>query len=109
MKKKILITGATSGIGLNFFKKNLFKNYEFLLIGRNFSNIDNFLFNKKISRSSSISIWLICDCFEITTAYSVAKSVSGNPIKNKKSNFFMEWMQIGYASKSYSIKNFHLK
>ncbi len=48
MKKKILITGATSGIGLNFFKKNLFKNYEFLLIGRNFSNIDNFLFNKKL-------------------------------------------------------------
>ena len=53
MKKKILITGATSGIGFNFFKKNLLKNYEFYLIGRNFSNIDNFLLNKKFKSKVS--------------------------------------------------------
>jgi 3-oxoacyl-[acyl-carrier protein] reductase len=47
MKKNFLITGATSGIGFNFFKKNFKKNYNFFLIGRDFSNIDNFLRNKK--------------------------------------------------------------
>jgi 3-oxoacyl-[acyl-carrier protein] reductase len=47
MKKKILITGATSGIGLSFFKKNLIKNFEFYLVGRNFVNVKKFLKNKK--------------------------------------------------------------
>lgn len=47
MKKKILITGATSGIGLNFFKRNINKNYDFYLMGRNFFNIDKLLINKK--------------------------------------------------------------
>ena len=45
--KKILITGATSGIGLNFFKKNILKNFEFYLLGRNFNKIDELLNNKK--------------------------------------------------------------
>jgi NAD(P)-dependent dehydrogenase (short-subunit alcohol dehydrogenase family) len=45
--KKILITGATSGIGLNFFKKNILKNFEFYLLGRNFNKIDEILNNKK--------------------------------------------------------------
>ena len=48
MKKKILVTGATSGIGFNFIKRNILKNYEFYLMGRNFSKINNFLINKKI-------------------------------------------------------------
>ena len=39
MKKNILITGATSGIGLSFFKKNFSKNLEFYLIGRNFKKV----------------------------------------------------------------------
>ena len=47
MKKKILITGATSGIGFDFFKRNIQKNYEFCLIGRNFSEINKLLINKK--------------------------------------------------------------
>ena len=47
MKKRLLITGATSGIGLDFLKKNINKNYEFFLIGRNFSKIDSLIKNKK--------------------------------------------------------------
>jgi NAD(P)-dependent dehydrogenase (short-subunit alcohol dehydrogenase family) len=47
MKKKLLITGATSGIGFNFLKKNLSKDYEFYLIGRNFSNINKLIIKKK--------------------------------------------------------------
>lgn len=46
MTKNILITGATSGIGLNFLKKNINKRWNFYLIGRNFINIDKILINK---------------------------------------------------------------
>ena len=46
MKKNILITGATSGIGFNFLKKNIKKNYVFYAVGRNFSNIDKLINNK---------------------------------------------------------------
>ena len=46
MKKNILITGGTSGIGLNFLKKNIKKDYIFYIIGRNFSNIDKYINNK---------------------------------------------------------------
>ena len=41
MKKNILITGATSGIGLTFFKKNISKDLVFFLIGRNFKKINS--------------------------------------------------------------------
>ena len=34
--KNVLVTGATSGIGLDFVKKNLSKNYNLFLVGRNF-------------------------------------------------------------------------
>ena len=37
--KNILITGATSGMGLNFLKKNISKKLNFFLIGRNFNLI----------------------------------------------------------------------
>lgn len=47
MKKKFLITGATSGIGFNLLSKNILKNYEFYLIGRNFNNVDKLLIKKK--------------------------------------------------------------
>lgn len=46
MKKKFLITGATSGIGFNLLSKNILKNYEFYLIGRNFNNVDKLLIKK---------------------------------------------------------------
>lgn len=61
--KNILITGATSGIGLNFLKKNISKKLNFFLIGRNFSlikslknkyknkiNIINFDFTNNLSK-----------------------------------------------------------
>ena len=50
MKKKILITGATSGIGFSFVKKNIHKNYEFYFIGRNFSEINKFIKINKIKK-----------------------------------------------------------
>lgn len=46
MKKKFLITGATSGIGLNLLNKNVSKNCDFFLIGRNFNNINKLIKNK---------------------------------------------------------------
>ena len=45
--KNILITGATSGIGLIFLSKNISKNLNFFLIGRNFSLIKNLKINNK--------------------------------------------------------------
>ena len=50
MKKKILITGATSGIGLNFVKNIIKKNYEFYLVGRNFKEIKDFIKKNKIKK-----------------------------------------------------------
>lgn len=47
MKKNILITGATSGIGFSVFKNNIKKNLNFNLIGRNFDNINNIKISKK--------------------------------------------------------------
>jgi NAD(P)-dependent dehydrogenase (short-subunit alcohol dehydrogenase family) len=47
MKKNILITGATSGIGLSLFKKNISRDLEFYLIGRNFKKINNLKKNSK--------------------------------------------------------------
>ena len=50
MIKKILITGATSGIGFNFFKKNLKKNFEFYLVGRDFKKLSEYISKKKIKK-----------------------------------------------------------
>ena len=47
MKKNILITGATSGIGFSLFKKYIKKNYQLYLIGRNFFNVNKIIINKK--------------------------------------------------------------
>jgi len=47
MKKKILVTGGTSGIGFSFLKKNIKKNCQFYIIGRDFSNIDKNIVSKK--------------------------------------------------------------
>ena len=47
MKKNMLITGSTSGIGLDVFKKNIEENFQFYLIGRNFSDVDKILKDKK--------------------------------------------------------------
>ena len=55
MRKKILITGATSGIGLSFFNKNIAKNLEFYLIGRNFSKLKKQIKNFKKSKFKLIS------------------------------------------------------
>ena len=44
--KNVLVTGATSGIGLDYVKKNLNKNFNFFLIGRNFENLKK-ISNKK--------------------------------------------------------------
>tara|TARA_X000000950_G_C13895404_1_gene652586 strand:- start:462 stop:1190 length:729 start_codon:yes stop_codon:yes gene_type:complete len=48
--KNVLVTGATSGIGLDYVKKNLNKNFNFFLIGRNFENLKK-ISNKKKYKS----------------------------------------------------------
>ena len=45
--KNVLVTGATSGIGLDYVKKNLNKNFNFFLIGRNFENLKKIINKKK--------------------------------------------------------------
>jgi len=51
MKKNMLITGATSGIGLSVFEKNINKNLKFCLLGRNFSNVSKIIKNHKKKQS----------------------------------------------------------
>ena len=48
MKKNFLITGGTSGIGLDVLKKNINKNYNFFIFGRNFNEINKIFKSKKI-------------------------------------------------------------
>lgn len=52
--KNVLVTGATSGIGLDYVKKNLNKNYQFFLIGRNFDKLKNYIKNKKFKSKINI-------------------------------------------------------
>jgi NAD(P)-dependent dehydrogenase (short-subunit alcohol dehydrogenase family) len=52
--KNILVTGATSGIGLDFVKKNLGRNYKFFLVGRNFEALKKFIKKKKIKSKINI-------------------------------------------------------
>ena len=52
--KNVLVTGATSGIGLNYVKKNLNKDYQFFLIGRNFENLKNHIKNKNFKSKINI-------------------------------------------------------
>jgi len=51
MKKNMLITGATSGIGLSVFEKNINKNLKFYLLGRNFGNVNKIIINHKKKQS----------------------------------------------------------
>ena len=50
--KNVLVTGASSGIGFDYVKKNLNKNFEFFLIGRNFNNLKNYIKKKNINQKS---------------------------------------------------------
>ena len=52
--KNVLVTGATSGIGLDFVKKNLGKNYNLFLVGRNFSVLKKYIKNKKVKSKINI-------------------------------------------------------
>lgn len=52
--KNILVTGATSGIGLDFVKKNLGRNYNFFLVGRNFDELNKFIKKKNIKSKINI-------------------------------------------------------
>jgi NAD(P)-dependent dehydrogenase (short-subunit alcohol dehydrogenase family) len=54
MKKNILITGATSGIGYFFLKKNISKDLRFYLIGRNFKKVNSF--KKNIKNKKKINL-----------------------------------------------------
>lgn len=51
MKKKILITGATSGIGQRFLKKIIKKDYDFYLVGRDFKEIKKLIKKNKIKKN----------------------------------------------------------
>ena len=52
--KNVLVTGATSGIGLDFVKKNLSKNYNLFLVGRNFGALKKYIKNKKEKSKKNI-------------------------------------------------------
>jgi NAD(P)-dependent dehydrogenase (short-subunit alcohol dehydrogenase family) len=52
--KNVLVTGATSGIGLDFVKKNLSKNYNLFLVGRNFGALKKYIKNKKVKSKINI-------------------------------------------------------
>jgi NAD(P)-dependent dehydrogenase (short-subunit alcohol dehydrogenase family) len=52
--KNVLVTGATSGIGLDFVKKNLSKNYNLFLVGRNFGVLKKYIKNKKVKSKINI-------------------------------------------------------
>ena len=52
--KNVLVTGATSGIGLDFVKKNLGKNYNLFLVGRNFGVLKKYIKNKKVKSKINI-------------------------------------------------------
>jgi len=52
--KNVLVTGASSGIGFDFVKKNLNKDYNFFLIGRNFNNLKSYINNKKFKSKINI-------------------------------------------------------
>jgi short-subunit dehydrogenase len=52
--KNVLVTGATSGIGFDYVKKNLNKDYNFFLLGRNFDNLNNLIKNKKFKSKINI-------------------------------------------------------
>ena len=53
--KNVLVTGATSGIGLDFVKKNLNKNYNFFLVGRKFDNLKKIIKKKNKSKINLIN------------------------------------------------------
>ena len=55
MKKNILITGATSGIGYFFLKKNISKDLRFYLIGRNFKKVNSFKKNIKNKKKNKFN------------------------------------------------------
>ena len=50
MKKNFCIIGATSGLGLNFVKKNIKKNYIYC-IGQNFNELDEFIKSRKLKKN----------------------------------------------------------
>ena len=52
--KNVLVTGASSGIGFDFVKKNLNKDYNFFLIGKNFNNLKIYINNKKFKSKINI-------------------------------------------------------
>lgn len=52
--KNVLVTGASSGIGFDYVKKNLNKDFEFFLIGRNFNNLKKYIKNKKYKSKINI-------------------------------------------------------
>lgn len=56
MRKKVLITGATSGIGYEFAKKFMNSNFELILIGRNLEKLEEL---KKLAEENYVSAFII--------------------------------------------------
>lgn len=63
MKKKVLITGATSGIGYEFSKKFMSNEYEVILVGRNLEKLNEL---KALSEKRCVSAFIFeCDLSNI--------------------------------------------
>ncbi len=116
--KNVLITGATSGIGLDYVKKNLNKNFNFFLIGRNFENLKKIINKKK--HKSKINL-MVFDFNEKITKFNFKKIpkidyvllsagiAKYNLVKDFNENLFDEVININLIQNakfiSYLVKN----
>lgn len=78
MRKKVLITGATSGIGYEFAKNFMSDDFELILVGRNLKKLEEL---KKLAEKKCVSAFIISFDLsrieELEDLYSIIKNKCG--------------------------------
>ncbi len=78
MRKKVLITGATSGIGYEFAKNFMSDDFELILVGRNLEKLEEL---KKLAEKKCVSAFIISFDLsrieELEDLYSIIKNKCG--------------------------------